>query len=184
MTLDATRLRDKLREFNDPDYSSFRGFPASRDAARQEWAAAFYDYFNQVKEQPALAPGHPALNTGNVQTEFYNDLDLTPTISADTAAIDFAGAWKKGVDAVTPNAAGVEDGTNKYVYLSWTNAATLYTPLYNTLKGLFQAPTTQALQRLTDIANAFHTASSGLMASVTITNLTSGASAPGTMGVT
>jgi hypothetical protein len=184
MTLDANRLRDKLREFNDPDYSSFRGFPSSRDAARQEWAAAFYDYFDQVKEQPALAPGHPALSTGNVQTEFYNDLDLTPTTSADVAATDFAGAWKKGVVAVTATAAGVEDGTNKYVYLNWTNHATLYTPLHDTLKTLFESPTTAALQRLTDIANAFHTASSGLMAAVTITNLTTLASTPGTMGVT
>lgn len=181
--LSATRLRDKLREFCDPDFSSFRGFPPSKLAARQEWAAAFFDYFDQVQEQIVpTVPSHPSLSTGAVQSAFFADLGLDPTTSADVAATDFAGAWRQSVLAVTPAGSAVDGATNTYVYLSWTNAATLYTPLHTTLKNLFSAPSTNALARLTEIADAFHTASSGLMASVTITN-SSGVSSPGTMGV-
>lgn len=182
--LSATRLRDKLREFCDPDYSAFRGFPPSKDAARQEWAAAFFDYFDQVQEDitPPVPANHPSLSTGNVQSAFFGDLGLDPTISADAAAADFAGAWRQGVLAVTSGGTVTDGASNAYVFGSWTNAATLYTPLYNTLKNLFSSPTTNALQRLTEIANAFHTASDGLMAAVTITN-SSGVSSPGSMGV-
>lgn len=181
--LDHARLLGNLREFSDPDHASFRGFPATQIQARQEWAAAFADYFDQVQEAivPPV-PGHPALGTSNVETAFFADLGLDLSISAATAAADFAGAWRVGVQAVTPAGSVVDSASNTYVFISWTNLTVLHGTLLATLQALFEAPSPAAVPRLTELAQAFHTASSGLVASVTITN-SSGVSSPGTMSV-
>lgn len=181
--LDAARLVTKLRGFCDPDFASFRGFPTTRDQARQEWAAAFADYFNQVQEDisPPVS-GHPALGTGSVESSFFGDLGLDPSVSAEDTATDFAGAWQQGVLAVTPGTPAVDSSGNSYTFLSWNNVSTLKSTLFNTLKALFESPSAASVARLTEIADAFHTASSGLEAAVTIAN-SSGATSPGTMGV-
>jgi hypothetical protein len=180
--LDPARLVGKLREFCDPAYAGFRGYPTTRDQARTEWAAAFADYFAQVQE--AIVPpvsGHPTLATASVQQAFHDDLGLDTSISAEAAATDFAGAWRQGVQAVTPGSA-VTDGTSvSYVYIAWSNTAALYTPLHDTLEQLFETPSGATVPRLTEIAQAFHVASSGLVATATLTS--SGVASPGTFGV-
>jgi len=181
--LDHARLLGNLREFHDPDHGSFRGFPTTRTQARQEWAAAFADYFDQVQEAivPPV-PGHPALGTSGVEGAFFADLGLETSISAANAATDFAGAWRQGVLAVIAAGSAVDGATNAYVFLKWKDVTALHDALLGTLQALFEAPSAASLPRLTEIAQAFHTASSGLIASVTITN-SSGVSSPGQMGV-
>lgn len=181
--LDPARLLGSLREFHDPDDASFRGFPTARDQARRAWAAAFADYFDQVQEAIAPpVPHHPALQTSGIEDAFFADLGLEPSIAAATTAADFAGAWRQGVLAVTPAGTVVDGATNTYAFLRWTNDTALHGMLLAMLQALFLAPSGATVPRLTAITQAFHTASSGLLAAVTITN-SSGASSPGTMGV-
>jgi hypothetical protein len=181
--LDHGLLLGKLREFHDPDYAAFRGFPTTRAQARQEWAAAFAGYFDRVQEAIAPpVPGHPALDHGGVEGAFFTDLGLDTSISAAATAADFAGAWRQGVLAVAPGGSAVDGAGNAYVFIQWTNVPALHGALLGTLQALFEAPAGAAIPRLTEIAGAFHTASSGLIASVTITS-SSSVSSPGQMGV-
>lgn len=181
----STYLRDKLRGFADPDYSGFTGFPPSKDAARQAWADAFSDYFDQVTEdETGIAPHHPTLVMTNVNSSFFGDLGLDPTTSATAAAADFAGAWKTAVQAVTFLPAPV--GANTLTPLSFTNVPGQHGTLQSTLAALFAdvlgTPTATAVARLGDIAAAFHAATVGLVASATRVNTSSGATvAPPTM---
>jgi hypothetical protein len=181
--LDPSRLLSSLREFCDVQDASFGGFPTTRDQARRKWAAAFFDYFDRVQEAIAPpVPGHPSLGTSSVEDAFLADLGLELSISAATAAADFAGAWRQGVLAVTAGGTVVDGAANGYAFLGFTNVTVLHDALATTLTALFESPVAVALPRLTEVAQAFHVASSGLIASVTITS-SAGASSPGTMGV-
>lgn len=170
--LESNRLRDNLRVFADPDHASFTAFPASKAAARQAWADAFDDYFDQVEEGvTGPPPGHTGLITAGVDGAFFADLGLDPTLSAADAAADFAGAWKRGIQAVT--FAAVTDSTGNIwtptVFVAAT-VTSLHATLLATLTARFSAPTSDALIRLGEIADAFHAASSGLIATVTAVN--------------
>ena len=173
--LQSSFLRDKLRVFADPDYGSFAGFPSTRDAARHAWADAFDDYFDQVEETvPGPPPGHPALLASGVNAAFYGDLGLDPTLSAAAAAADFAGAWKQGIQAVA-FAAVTDSSGNVWTPTVWLAATvtSLHATLLATLTTLFGTATTDALTRLGEIADAFHAASSGLIATVSVVNASS-----------
>lgn len=181
--LDQTELLGSLRKFCDPDHGTFEGFPTTQAQARRKWAAAFAAYFDQVQEDiTPPVPGHPSLKTSGVEDAFFGDLGLEPVTSAATAATDFAGAWSQGVLAVTLGTPAVDGSSNSYAFLSWTNVTSLHDTLESTLRALFEVPASTAAARLDAIAGAFHTATSGLSASVTITS-SSGVSSPGTMGV-
>lgn len=171
--LKRDRLLGKLREFNDPDYAGFRGFPPSKPAARHEWAAAFDDYISVAEEAILRPPGtddtHPSLVMTGVKSAFEGDLDLGDSISAATAATDFAGAWKKAIEAITPGPPITDTATATYLFLSFTNTTTKHGTLESTLKALFEAPSTATVPRLTAIADAFHAATDGLEYSATKT---------------
>lgn len=170
--LDADRLRDNLRAFADADYGSFTAFPPTRADARQAWADAFSDYFDQIEEGvPAPPPGHTGLVTAGVNGAFFADLGLDLTLSSAAAAADFAGAWKQGVQAVT-FAAVTDSGGNVWTPSLFVAATvtSLHTTLLATLTTLFGAPTADAPARLGEIAAAFHAASSGLVATVAVVN--------------
>lgn len=171
--LDASRLRDNLRAFADQDYAPFTEFPRTRDDARHAWAAAFDDYFGQVAELvPAPPPGHPAFVTTAVDGAFFGDLGLVPTLSASDAATDFAGAWKAAIRAVS-FAAVTDSSGNVWTPSVFTNVDPLGDALYASLLALFTSfpvPPVTAVARLGDIADAFHAASSGLVATVVVVN--------------
>lgn len=183
----ANDLRDRLRVFCDEPYASFAGFPTTRDIARDKWATAFAAYFNTVEEDllPAV-PGHPSMLHGGVKTAFFNSLGLDLTMSAAAAATDFADAWKAGVTAATPGAPpGATDGTFTYIFAAMQPAAltTKYTSLQSTLQSLFESPSASGVTRIGEIADAFHAATTGLKLTGTKTNISTGVTAPFTIGV-
>jgi hypothetical protein len=171
--LDAARLRDNLRRFCDPGSTGpagFTGFPATRDAARQAWADAFSEYFDQVEELvPAPPPGHPSLVTTHVGGRFKDDLGLAPTMAAAAAAADIAGAWQAAIGAIT-FAAVTDSGGNVWTPAGFSNVAANRGALLGTLTGLFASPATSAIARLGEIAEALHRASSTLIATVSVVN--------------
>ena len=178
--LDASLLADKLREFQASGAPGFRGFPTTNEQARHEWAQAFSTYFEQIQEDVSPpVPSHPTLVTTGVESGFFASLGLESSISAASAADDFASAWANAVLAVTPGSTGPE-GPNTYTFLSFTNVSTLRAGLLSDLLALFTAPSASATDRLAEIADAFHTATSGLEASATLT--TASGSSPSTLG--
>lgn len=160
------RLRDKLREFHDPDFASFRGFPPSKTAARKEWAAAIDDYIGVAEEDvprtPAMADKHTSLLMTNVKTAFEGRLALADTISASAAAADFAGAWKSAIEAITPGPPVTDTTSATYLFISFTNIPAKHATLTSSLQSLFEAPSASTVPRLTEIADAFHAATGGL----------------------
>ncbi len=184
--LSSDRLKTKLREFCDPDYGSFRGYPTTRDAARTEWALAFDDYIQQGIEDvtPPMAPAHPTMSMSSVKSSFEGDLDLSQSISAADTAADFAGAWKTAIDSITAQGL-VNDSTGNtaYTFISFTNVSGQHSTLLGTLTSLFSNPTIATLQRLGAIAAAFHTATDGLSASMTKTIVSTSVGSPATVGI-
>lgn len=164
----ATDLRDWLREFADRQYANFRGFPPTRDDARHEWAKAFARYFatgDEADAGTALTPRWSEALHDAVRDAFYADLDLLgPT--AHHAAVDFAGAWRAGVDvlAQAPTLTATLSGA-MYTFDSYSDLSQRHASLLATLEALFEIPSPDGLTRLGDIANAFHVATT----SVTVT---------------
>lgn len=184
--LERDHLLAELRTFADPEYEHFAGYPATRDAARRAWATAFDRYVSEIEEdipRPPPAPDqHPALLLAGVQDAFYADLDLATSMSAATSAADFAGAWRTGIAAITPAAVATDSAATSWQFISFTNVTGQHATLLATLTTLFSTPTMSTLQRLTDIADAFHAATDGLIASATRTP-SGGSPTPATMGV-
>ena len=181
--LDRDHLLADLRSFCDADYSDFQGSPTTRDEARHAWANAFADYAGHLQE--AIVPpadGHPTIDMTGVADAFYRALQLTLSMSAPDSAADFAGAWQQSIDAITIGSSVTDGSLTQYVFVSFSNVASLHDALQATLTALFEAPSIALVPRLTDIASAFHTATSGLLMSVTITT-SSGATSSGSIGV-
>jgi hypothetical protein len=169
--LDRDRLRNKLREFCDADYSAFRGFPPTKPAARNEWASAFDDYLGVAEEDIPLPPSnaHPSMLMTGVKAAFEGDLGLDDSISAAASAADFAGAWKTSIEAITAGGVATDTAGTTYAFLAFTNTTGQHATLLSTLTSLFESPTISTVQRLTDIAAAFHAATDGLMFGTTKT---------------
>jgi hypothetical protein len=184
--LQQTRLLGNLQAFCDPDAATFGGFPATREQARHAWAHAFADYASVIEEAIARPPpppdSHPSLDLSGVEQAFFADLGLDATLSAAEAAADFAGAWQQAILAITATPAGATDSSSAiYTFGAFSNATTLHDALRDRLAALFQVPASSAAARLSDIATAFHDATGGLSAAVTIT--TAGAGTAGVMSV-
>ena len=171
--LQQSRLLGNLRRFHDVEYGSFEGFPATRDAAREAWAKAFADYISVIEEgftrPPPPPDAHPTLDLAGVQGAFFADLGLV-NATAEDAAIDFAGAWQQAVAAIKPIPLGAPDATTSvYVFTAFGNAASLQGTLKDQLKALFLAPSAMSQARLGEIATAFHTATTGLIGTFSVT---------------
>jgi hypothetical protein len=182
--LDQAHLTGKLREFSDPRHEQFVGYSTHRDQARDRWAAAFFSYFDQVEEEvtPAM-PGHGTMNTGKVESAFRADLGLAESISAADTAADFAGAWKAGVEAVTPGGTITDGALATYGFISFNNVTAQHATLLASLEDVFGAPSGgDIVAQLEKISLAFQIATDGLMAAVTITP-SGGPPASGTMGI-
>jgi hypothetical protein len=184
--LQHARLLGNLREFCDAGYTAFHGYPSSRTSARRAWAHAFADYFERVEEAIARPPpppdSHPSLVLTEVEGSFFADLGLDESISAPASAADFAGAWRAAVEAVTPGPGATDSTLSSYVFVQFSNVVTLRATLETRLLALFSAPSGSLATRLSEIAQAFHDASTALRAGVTITP-SSGTPAPGVMSV-
>lgn len=175
--LSSDRLVNNLRAFCDQTYETngdkFTGFPASRDQARDKWAGAFDDYISTIEEiiprPPPPSDTHPSISLGSVKSTFSSTLQLTPIGVAATAAQDFADAWQAAINAITAGGTATDSAGGAWVFTAWTGVPALRAALHATLTALFQAPTTDVVQRLTQIAGAFHTATKGLVANATYT---------------
>jgi hypothetical protein len=169
------RLLGNLRQFCDPAYGAFRGFPATRLIARQEWAHAFADYAGVIEEvvprPPPPADTHPGLGTTGIEAAFFADLGLEWQSAADAAA-DFAGAWRRGILAVTPGPV-TDSAASVWMVSGFTNVAAQHDTLRAALEALFAAPSSSTVPRLTEIAHAFHQATRGLIAAVVVVSSSS-----------
>lgn len=167
-----------LRAFCDQTYETngdkFIGFPATRDEARDRWAGAFDDYISTIEEiiprPPPPTDAHPSISLGSVKSTFYATLQLTPIGVAATAAQDFANAWQAAVNAITAGGTATDNIGGAWVFTSWVGVPALRSALEATLTVLFQTPTTEVVPRLTQIAAAFHTATTGLVANTAYTS--------------
>ncbi|MEZ4399280.1 MAG: hypothetical protein R3B06_04630 [Kofleriaceae bacterium] len=179
--LAATMLRDRLRTFCDPDLGpTFGGFPASRVAARQAWAAAFAAYLNTVEEVvPSPPPGHPALITSGAEAAFFGALalDRDAATTPGLAAADLAGAWRAAVQAIGFGVV-TDSGGNVWTASALTNVAPLHAALVPALTAALSSavtvtPPRTAVAQLGLIADALHAATSGLIVTVAVVNASS-----------
>lgn len=174
MALTSDRLESKLLRFCDASDPNFEGFPTTRKTARAKWAAAFDDYLSVIEEKIPRPPpppnSHPSIQLGDVEGAFFDTLALTPIGVARSAALDFAGAWRAAIAAIKAGGAATDSAGGSYAFTAFANASTLHDALANTLEGLFTAPSTGVKARIGEIAEAFHTATTGLMATVAYTN--------------
>lgn len=187
MALTSDRLETNLLRFCDANEPNFDGFPTTREQARDKWAAAFDDYISVIQEKIAwpapIADTHPTLVLAQVKKAFFDTLVLAPGTVAQAAALDFADAWQAGVAAITAGPGAVDSAGDKYsLFTAFTNVSTLHGNLAATLETLFAAPSRDVKARIGDIASAFHTATSGLQASMTQTK-PNGATVVVTIGV-
>ena len=83
---------------------------------------------------------------------------------------------------MTPGAGYVDPSSNTYTFVSFSNTSAQHDALVTALVPLFTTPGFSAVPDLGAIADAIHTATTGLQAAVTIVNA-SGASSPGTIGI-
>jgi hypothetical protein len=166
--LDHIFLRDRLREFGDPTHVDFRGFPTTRARARHEWAVAFANYVDLATEEgTGLPAGHPTMDMGSVRADFEEELDLSRSLSAATAAADFAGAWRSSIMSVSSRGEIEETTTGTfYTFVSFTNVPAQHAVLLARLTALFSRPAVAMVPRLEAIAAEFHAATDGLIASI------------------
>jgi hypothetical protein len=177
MALDKTSLKQKLQEFCDPDYQgtppsspAFGGYPANRGVARAKWAAAFFAYIDKGSESVNVSGmGHPALSMTSVESDFKTDLDLNNSISAEQAAADFAGAWKKAVDGITALATTTDGSATYSLFEGFSGTTSQHDTLRDALKALFEKPTISVAQRLEKIADAFDAATKAIKGKITKT---------------
>ncbi len=180
MALTSNVLRDKLREFCDADYSAFGGFPTTKDAARKAWAEAFDLYISTIEAPPLTAL---TLKLVNVKGTFESTLKLVPIGVAASAAADFADAWKAAIDDIGKMPAPVADASGTtWSFDGWVDTSGPRGTLASTLTTLFEAPSTNTVDRLGEIADAFHAATKSLVANATSVTA-GGSSGPPTMNV-
>lgn len=187
MALSSDTLKNKLLLFCDASDSNFEGFPTTRKEARDKWAAAFDTYLSTIEEKlawpPPLAGKHPTLVLAKVKSTFFDTLALAPLAVAQPTAVDFANAWQAAIAAITPGTGGADStGMTYSLFTAFPNLAAQYTDLVKALAKLFSVPTTDVKAQIGDIAGAFHTATSGLMAAMTQT-APNGATTPTSVGV-
>lgn len=143
MALQLSTFLDRIRRFCDVEYTWFTGTPSSEDDARWKWGKAFRDYVSAIS---------PSADTLTVDKAFHDKLRLELAFSAQAPESDFAAAWAAGMTAMTGIAAGWDLGM----------LAAREQALRTTLQTLFRTPVLNAVQRLTDIATAFHAATVGM----------------------
>lgn len=143
VALQHSTFLDRIRRFGDIEYMWFAGTPTSEDDARWKWGQAFRDYVSTIS---------PSAGTLTVDEAFHDTLRLELAFTSQPPESDFAAAWAAGMRAMTGVAAGWDP-----VMLAAREQA-----LRTTLQTLFASPILNAVQRLTDIATAFHTATVGI----------------------
>jgi hypothetical protein len=172
--LQHPRLLSNLQRFCDPTESRFRGFPSTRVDARRKWAQAFSDYLGTIEEAiprpPPPPDSHDSLDLSDVEPAFFAALKLAETMATDIPAEDFAGAWQQSILSITATVSGVTSAGTIYRFLAFTNITSLRGTLQAQLLALFRSPPSAlSLPRLSAIATAFHDATRGLIASMTLT---------------
>jgi hypothetical protein len=167
--LDANDLRDRLRGFADPSFDHFAGFPTTNPAAREAWGNAFSGYFAQVAERFSNPGNGHSMDRSQVGATFCGTLRLASSMSAVTAAIDFANAWSAGIGSITAGTGADDTATSStWTFLEWNNVGDLHDELRDALAALFRSPASTAETCLENIANAFHHATTRLEAKATV----------------
>jgi hypothetical protein len=171
--LDPDDLRDGLRAFGDASYEQFAGFSTTRPAARQAWGDAFGAYFGHVVEQFAAPGTGTSMVTSGVAAAFCGSLTLNPGMSASSAALDFADAWRAGIASVTGGTGAADPATGTtWTFLTWKDLDTPHDTLRGALEAIFSARAFSAVDDLQQIAGAFHDATSGLEANANVVTAT------------
>ncbi len=147
------------------------GYPRHREDARDRWAAAFLTYISDLScTDPLLSPQASA-TFALCEAAFRAPLTLLQKMSAAEAATEFAAAWFAGVSAV------LLMGNAPVTYSSAPASSILHTPgglppkqgqLATSLTALFSQPAMQRSVRISEIATAFHVASSAMAAQATL----------------
>jgi hypothetical protein len=187
MALSSDTLKNKLLVFCDASDANFEGFPTTRKEARDKWATAFDTYITTIDEKiawpPPLVGKHPTLLLAKVKSTFFDTLALAPLAVAQPTAVDFGNAWQAAIAAITPGTGGTDStGMTYSLFTAFTNITLQYADLVKALAKLFSAPTTDVKAQIGDIAGAFHTATTGLLAAMTQT-APNGVTAPAAIGV-
>ncbi len=166
--LAAATLLTELQRFADPDAGVFAGWPLGKPDARQRWAHAFAVYIaNMVDTAPVLTPTGTTLVFSGVEAAFFASLTLeNPTIAA--AALDFADAWKAGITALLPGAPATNPSTVSYTFATMDPmlVTTRWTALQAALVAAFTSRQMSRRDDLSEIADAFHAATVGLMSTL------------------
>jgi hypothetical protein len=178
-------LTTELQRFADASVPIFAGSPTTRDDARQHWAHAFRIYFAKVTDSVGspLTPPQASIQVtfaDDVEHAFHDQLQLAPALSAQDAAADLADAWHAAMRAIKAGLGGtVPPSTTVHAFSKWTPTTgsrdvvdDRRDQLATTLAALFTAPAIVAAARLGDIAQAFHAATSGLVAVGSVSPIT------------
>lgn len=98
MPLNPVTLADAIREFSDPDYSGFTGFPANPQETGQKWAAAFKRYMLLIGNPPPGAgtlAGHSSGETimASTMAGILTPLPPTGVIALQNGLVAYVGVF-------------------------------------------------------------------------------------------
>lgn len=161
-------LLDQLQRFADPHASVFEGWPLDRKTARHRWAHAFATYASDmVDTAPVLAPQGVTLSFEAVEAQFFATLVLV-NASVDAAATDFVNAWRAAIAAIAPGSSATSGGTTfTFAAMDATIVHARADQLHAALVRALTTSRTSSRDDLSEIADAFHAATSGLVSTAT-----------------
>jgi len=175
--LAQTTLLTELQRFADPAAPVFESWPRSRDDARHRWAHAFFVYVcDLVDVTPILTPTARSLDFSAVEAAFFAMLSLD-NATAEAAATDFAAAWAAAIQALLPSSTAVTlPGPTPFAFAAMNpnTVAAHRTQLHAALMAAFRTPRSTRRADLSEIADAFHAATSQLDSTPTPSAVTYG----------
>ena len=166
--LRQTTLLDQLQRFADPNASVFEGWPLDRETARHRWAHAFATYASDmVDTAPVLAPHGVSVSFDAVEAQFFATLVLV-NATVDAAATDFTNAWRAAIAAIAPRSSATSGGTTfTFVAMDATMVDSRANQLHAALVHALTTARTSSRDDLSELADAFHAATSGLISTAT-----------------
>jgi len=163
--LAQTTLLTELQRFADPAAPVFEAWPRSRDDARHRWAHALFVYASDMVDlTPVLTPTASSLAFTSVEAAFFTALSLD-NATAEDAATDFTTAWAAAIQALLPSSTTVTlPGPTAFAFAAMNplTVTARRTQLHAALVAAFRTPRSTRRADLSDIADAFHAATSQL----------------------
>lgn len=88
MALDPTTLRDALREFMDPDYAGYTGYPADALGVGNAWGGAVTSYMSGIVSPPGITPAMLAAGESAFVAS-YQPTYVSPALTMLSTALAF-----------------------------------------------------------------------------------------------